>query len=219
MTARKKSAEFFSAVAPETSTSRVRNLHAPTPAQARLLASIDLLVFDFDGVWTNNQVLVMEDGREGVLCNRSDGLGIGRLRDDGLAMMVLSAEVNPVVSRRCEKLRVPCVQGHANKVGALAAILAERRVDPRRVAYVGNDSNDVPCMQLVALPIAVADAWPDALAAARLVTARPGGFGAVREVCEWFLAARERARGAGRKAQAPRGPRRATPRSPLKRPR
>jgi YrbI family 3-deoxy-D-manno-octulosonate 8-phosphate phosphatase len=159
----------------------------PDPARLR---AVDLLIFDFDGVFTNNQVLVMEDGREGVLCDRSDGLGVGMLRDAGLAMIVVSAETNPVVSRRCEKLRIPCVQGEKDKVAMLTRVLAEHRVDATRAAYVGNDVNDIPCMRRVGLAIAVADAWPEVLREAHLVTTRVGGRGAVREVCDWFVAAR-----------------------------
>ncbi|HLP86216.1 MAG TPA: HAD hydrolase family protein [Phycisphaerales bacterium] len=155
------------------------------------LRDVALLVFDFDGVWTTNQVLVMQDGSEGVLANRSDGLGIGMLRASGLEMMVLSAEVNPVVSARCAKVKMPCVQGEADKAGALRRILAEKKIDAARVAYVGNDVNDVPCMNMVGVPIAVADSWPTVLPHAKLVTRRIGGHGAVREVCEWFLAARQ----------------------------
>jgi 3-deoxy-D-manno-octulosonate 8-phosphate phosphatase (KDO 8-P phosphatase) len=151
------------------------------------LRAIKLLVFDFDGVWTNNQVLVMEDGTEGVLANRSDGLGIGMLRDSGLVQIaVLTAEVNPAPQRRCEKLRIPCVVAK-NKLPMLEQMIAERKLSPSQVCFVGNDVNDIPCMRHVALGVAVADAHPKCLAAAGRVTQRAGGFGAVREVVDWFL--------------------------------
>lgn len=163
----------------------------PTPTHHAALRAVQLLIFDFDGVWTTNQVLVLEDGTEGVLCNRTDGLGIGMLRESGLAMLVLSAEVNPVVSKRCEKLHVPCVQGRKDKLGALRDVLQERRVAPEHVAYMGNDVNDLPCMRHVGVSIAVSDAWPTVLSEATFITTRAGGHGAVREVCEWFLEARK----------------------------
>ena len=163
---------------------------ALSPHMLARLRDIALLVFDFDGVWTTNQVLVMQDGTEGVLANRSDGLGIGMLRETGLDMLVLSAEVNPVVTARCNKVKIPCVQGEKDKAAALRRILADKKLDASRVAYVGNDVNDVPCMNIVGLAIAVADSWPSVLPHAALVTQRIGGHGAVREVCEWFLAAR-----------------------------
>ncbi len=154
------------------------------------LARIQLLVFDFDGVWSNNQVLVMQDGTEGVLCNRSDGLGLEMLRKNGMAMMVLSKEANPVVAARCRKVKIECLQGIDDKLTELRRISTERSVPLSAIAYVGNDLNDVECMKAVGLPIAVADAFPQALAAAAVITSRPGGNGAVREVCEWFLRAR-----------------------------
>jgi YrbI family 3-deoxy-D-manno-octulosonate 8-phosphate phosphatase len=155
-----------------------------------VLREVKLLVFDFDGVWTNNQVLVLEDGREGVLCNRSDGLGLSLLRDSGMKMAVLTAELNPAPLRRCEKLKIPCVQVEKHKLPALERMIAEHGVEPRQVAFVGNDINDVPCMRHAGVGIAVADALPACRRAARLVTTRPGGLGAVREVVDWFLEAR-----------------------------
>lgn len=162
----------------------------PTPAHRRTLAKLHLVVFDFDGVMTDNRVLVMQDGTEGVLCNRSDGLGIGMLRDAGLALLILSKEENPVVSARARKLKIECMQGIDDKLTALKALLSQRGVDAGDVAYVGNDLNDLECMGHVGLPIAVSDAYPQVLRVARLVTMRPGGHGAVREVCDWILAAR-----------------------------
>ncbi len=162
----------------------------PTPAHRRTLAKLRLVVFDFDGVMTDNRVLVMQDGTEGVLCNRSDGLGIGMLRDAGLALLILSKEENPVVSARARKLKIEYMQGIDDKLAALKALLSQRGIDAGDVAYVGNDLNDLECMGHVGLPIAVSDAYPQVLRVARLVTTRPGGHGAVREVCDWILVAR-----------------------------
>jgi len=151
------------------------------------LTRITLIVFDFDGVFTNNLVLVLEDGTEGVLANRSDGLGVGLLRERGTPLMaVLTAEVNPAPQKRCEKLKIPCVVAK-NKLPALEQMIADRGLTRDQVAYMGNDVNDIPCMQHVALAIAVADAHPKCLAAAHRVTTRAGGYGAVREVIDWFL--------------------------------
>jgi YrbI family 3-deoxy-D-manno-octulosonate 8-phosphate phosphatase len=161
----------------------------PTQADRDVLRSIRLLVWDFDGVWTDNRVLVLEDGTEGVMCNRSDGLGIGMLAKAGLPMLVLSKETNPVVAARCRKLSVDCIQGIDDKASVLKKLSEHRGIELRHVAYVGNDLNDLPCMQLVGLPVAVADAWPAVLPAARFVTTRKGGHGAAREVCDWFLGA------------------------------
>jgi len=154
------------------------------------LAGLRLIVFDFDGVMTDNRVLVLQDGTEGVFCNRSDGLGLGMLKAAGVPMLVLSKEQNPVVAARCRKLGLECVQGIDDKLGTLRRMLGERGIAPETVAYVGNDLNDVECMAFVGVPIAVADAYPAALRVAKAVTTKPGGHGAVREVCDWILSAR-----------------------------
>jgi YrbI family 3-deoxy-D-manno-octulosonate 8-phosphate phosphatase len=157
-------------------------------AQA-LLRGVELLVFDFDGVMTDNRVLVFDDGREAVFCSRGDGMGLEMLRKAGVPLAVISKEINPVVAARCDKLRIPCLQGIENKLAELTRIVGERGLDLARVAYVGNDVNDLECMHAAGVAIAPADAHPDALRAADVVTAAPGGFGAVREVCDLLLAA------------------------------
>ena len=160
-------------------------LRAPLDADAlSTWAAIDAIVFDFDGVMTDNRVAVFQDGREAVLCDRSDGLGIGRLRALGLPMLVLSTEVNPVVAARCSKLKLECLQGIDVKEEALAAWLAERDYDPARTIYVGNDINDLGCLRLVGCPVAVGDAYDEVKAIARLILKRPGGHGAVRELAD-----------------------------------
>ncbi len=159
------------------------------------VASVAFVVFDFDGVMTDNRVLVAEDGRESVFCSRADGLGVQMLLRAGVGCLVLSTETNPVVSARAAKLGVECVQGLGDAKGeALRGILSDRALDPVTVAYVGNDVNDIECLRQVGVPICVADAWPAVRRAARFVTARRGGDGAVREVCDLVLEARARAR-------------------------
>lgn len=165
-------------------------MRALTGSAARLLKRVRVVVFDFDGVFTDNRVLVSEDGREAVVCTRADGLGLQLLTRAGVDCIVLSTETNPVVSARCRKLGLPCVQGQWNKVEALERLLAERGVPAAEAAYVGNDVNDLGCLERAGVPIAVADAHPAVKAVARVVTTRKGGEGAVREICEWILAAR-----------------------------
>lgn len=151
------------------------------------LAQVRLLVLDFDGVLTDNHVLVSEDGREAVWCNRGDGWGIARLKDAGIEVVVLSTETNPVVELRSRKLRVECFQGCTDKLIVLQDIVRQRGLTPEQIAYVGNDINDLECMRWVSWPIAVADATPEILAISRLVTTKAGGYGAVREITEWLL--------------------------------
>lgn len=155
------------------------------------LAAIRLLVLDFDGVMTDNRVIVLEDGREAVLCSRGDGMGMDRLREAGLPVAVISKEGNPVVTARCRKLKIPCVQGVGDKLPVLRGIVADHGITLADVAYMGNDINDLECMQAVGLAIAPADAEPPILRIAGLVTIARGGFGAVREVADLIVAARD----------------------------
>lgn len=158
--------------------------------QPTALTGVRLLLLDFDGVLTENRVIVDQNGVESVRCHRGDGWGIARLRDAGIDVRVISTETNPVVAARCRKLGVPVQQGVGDKGAVVAGILAETGVLPGQVAFVGNDVNDLPAMTRVGVPIAVADATPGALAAARFVTRRVGGDGAVREVADAILAAK-----------------------------
>ncbi len=150
---------------------------------------IKAVVFDFDGVFTTNQVIVSETGEESVICNRSDGYGMRLLESLPLEVMILSTEINPVVSARARKLKIECHQNCPAKAPELRRLMEKKGIPLELVAYVGNDVNDLECMNLVGLPIAVADAFPEVLEAAKLVLRSSGGKGAVREVCELIYSA------------------------------
>ncbi len=147
------------------------------------------VVFDFDGVFTDDRVMVGEDGRESVRCSRSDGMGISLLRRarPEIRLLVLSAEINGVVSARCKKLGIECLQGIEYKPAALQEWLREQGVDASETVYVGNDVNDLECMGLVGCGLAVRDAHPDVLAAASGVLPARGGRGAVRALTDIIL--------------------------------
>lgn len=151
------------------------------------LADLSALVLDFDGTLTDDAVTVDQDGQESVRVHRGDGLGIAALRRAGLDVVIMSSEVNPVVSARARKLQVPALTGIADKGDALARWCLERGHDLNRTAYVGNDVNDLPCFDIVGWPIAVADAHHSVRARARIVTATRGGHGAIREVASTLL--------------------------------
>ena len=143
-----------------------------------------LVVFDFDGVMTDNRVWVDENGHEMVAANRSDGLGIARLNRLGVRMLVLSTERNPVVAARCAKLNIPVIQGLDDKAAVLRDYLRENQIDPGFVVYLGNDINDLTCFTEVGCAIAVADAYPEVKEKADLILRQCGGHGAVRELCD-----------------------------------
>jgi 3-deoxy-D-manno-octulosonate 8-phosphate phosphatase (KDO 8-P phosphatase) len=156
------------------------------------LVRVRLVVFDFDGVFTDNTVYVSQDGVESVRCWRGDGLGLAKLKKAGIHTAIVSTETNAVVSARSRKLDVRCVQGCDDKVAVVRALAEVDGITLGDVAFVGNDINDLACLQAVGLPIVVQDAHPDVLGVAAYRTTAPGGCGAVREVCDAIVAARQR---------------------------
>jgi D-sedoheptulose 7-phosphate isomerase len=154
------------------------------------MRDVSLLVFDFDGVMTDNRVRIDQSGQEAVWCHRGDGWGIARLKEAGFEVLVLSTEKNPVVAARCHKLKIEAVQGCDDKLATLQQLAKTRTLHATQIAYVGNDVNDVACMEWAGWPIAVADAVLEVRALAKWVTRSPGGRGAVREVADRFISLR-----------------------------
>jgi YrbI family 3-deoxy-D-manno-octulosonate 8-phosphate phosphatase len=148
---------------------------------------LDLIVFDFDGVMTNNTVTVSQDGSESVTCSRADGLGIDLLRATGVPIIVLSTERNAVVAARAKKLGLSCHHGIGDKSAFLADYIASHQYDAAHVVYVGNDVNDAGCLEQVGIPVVVGDAHPDAARLARITLVNQGGRGAVRELADLVL--------------------------------
>ena len=151
-----------------------------------LINQIRLVVFDFDGVFTDNTVYVFENGKEAVRCWRGDGLGLRKLEHLAITPIILSTEKNHVVKARAEKLRVHCESGIEDKYARLKEIIEEHELRFDQVAYVGNDMNDFECLAAVGFPIIVNDAHPELSLCARYRTKTPGGRGAVREICDLF---------------------------------
>jgi 3-deoxy-D-manno-octulosonate 8-phosphate phosphatase (KDO 8-P phosphatase) len=154
------------------------------------LRAVALVVFDFDGVFTDNRVWVSETGEESVACWRGDGIGLRRLDEVGVPHVIVSTEPNPVVARRAEKLRTRAVHGVDDKLEIVREEAARLALALDRVAYVGNDVNDAACLTAVGVPVVPADAWPEVLPLARWVLERSGGHGCVREVCDVIWRAR-----------------------------
>ena len=152
--------------------------------------AVKLIAFDLDGVFTDNTVYVDQNGLESVRCWRSDGLGLARLSSIGVKAVIISTEVNPVVSARAQKLKLPCKQGVEDKAAGILAICDELEIDPKDSMFVGNDINDIPGFQSVGIPVGVADSYPEIYPYILYRTQKPGGFGAVREVCDLVFNAR-----------------------------
>ena len=155
-----------------------------------LLSAVRLIAFDFDGVFTDNAVFVTQDGVESVRCWRSDGLGLARLRSVGVQAFIISTETNSVVAARAEKLKLPCKLGVEDKAAGILATCRELQIDPQHTMFVGNDINDIPAFQSIGVPVGVADAYPEIYPYVLYRTQKPGGFGAVREICDLVFNAR-----------------------------
>lgn len=150
---------------------------------------VSLLALDFDGVLTDNRVWVDEQGVESVAANRSDSLGLERLRaQTDVKVVVLSLETNPVVAARCKKLNLPFKQSVKDKGLALKELMAELGIDPAEVIFMGNDTNDLIVFPVAGFAVAPPDSHPEVLRHADLVLSKTGGHGAVRELCDMILA-------------------------------
>lgn len=160
----------------------------PTAEKKTFPEKISLVLMDFDGVMTDDRVWVDEEGHEMVAANRADGMGISLVKKKlGIEMIVISKEINPVVARRCEKLRIPYYQGVDNKGELIVTILAEKKLSRDEVAYIGNDVNDLECFERVGFCAAPADAHTAVKQKADLILQKSGGKGAVREFCDRLL--------------------------------
>ena len=159
----------------------------------RRAAQVELLLLDCDGVLTDGRITPVEGGEELKSFHTHDGHGLVMLHRAGLRSGIISGRRSRLVELRAADLGISFVrQGALDKVEAFESLLSEAATEPARAAYVGDDVVDIPLMRRCALAVAVADATPDTRAAAHYVTQLPGGFGAVREVCELILKAQGR---------------------------
>jgi len=158
------------------------------------LKKIKLLVLDFDGVLTDGYVYVNQQGEEIVRCSRKDSLGTNMLQKAGIGVVVISKETNPVVAIRCEKMGVDFFHGidtGEQKLGVLKRYLKTKRLSLEETVYIGDDVNDIKCLEVVGVSITVADGHPDCKAIADYITERNGGEHAVREICDLILKAKK----------------------------
>jgi 3-deoxy-D-manno-octulosonate 8-phosphate phosphatase (KDO 8-P phosphatase) len=156
--------------------------------------AIRLAVFDVDGVLTDGGLLIDADGRESKRFHVHDGHGLKSLIGAGIDVAVISARESAAVSRRMSELGIQHVhQGERDKLSRLSELCRLQGLSFEQVCYCGDDVPDLTCMSVVGLACSVADASASAKAAAHWISARNGGCGAVRELCELLLAARPQA--------------------------
>ena len=142
---------------------------------------------DFDGVFTDNSVYVLEDGREAVKFSRGDGMGLSMLKKKCIPMLVFSTEENKVVSARCKKLGIEVIQNVSDKQRSLNILLQERNIHISNIIYIGNDVNDLECIINAGCGIAVNDAVDEVKNNADIILKSNGGNGALLELAEMIL--------------------------------
>lgn len=147
----------------------------------------NVLVFDFDGVLTDNRVYVAQDGTEMVRCNRSDGLAFDVFQKLRLRVFIVSRESNPVVAARARKLQVPHIQAATDKLAALSTLAAKEGFTLAETLFVGNDLNDFHAMKASGTSACPADSHPRIREIATYVLETKGGDGVAGEIAEKVL--------------------------------
>jgi YrbI family 3-deoxy-D-manno-octulosonate 8-phosphate phosphatase len=108
-------------------------------------------------------------------------------RTAGIRCLVLSTETNAVVSKRCQKLGLECIQGSKDKLAAFELLCRELHLDVNSTWYVGNDINDLGAMKVAGRAICPSDAHPSIRAISHTVLSVPGGGGVARAIAEDIL--------------------------------
>ena len=151
-----------------------------------------MLCVDVDGVLTDAGMYYGPDGEVLKKFNTRDGMGLARVREAGVAVAIISGEDSAIVHARAAKLKIDDVYcDAANKRAAVDALCDKHDLALDQVAFIGDDLNDLSALESVGLACAVADAAEPVQAVAHYVTRRRGGDGAVREVCELLISAKQ----------------------------
>ncbi|MCF7687991.1 MAG: HAD-IIIA family hydrolase [Cephaloticoccus sp.] len=154
-------------------------------------AGIRLFAMDVDGVLTDGTVQIASDGTESKVFSILDGMGIVRLNRREIAVAWISGRPSEATTRRAAELKVPhLIQGRTDKLTALQELADRLHLPPSACVYMGDDDIDAPAIAWAGIGVSVPDAMPAALQAARYITTRTAGRGAVREICEHILARR-----------------------------
>ena len=159
--------------------------------QARL-AQVRLAVFDVDGVFTDGRFYLSDDGSETKAFHTQDGYGIRMLLNAGFEVAIISGRKSPAAERRMAELGVQhCFFACKDKVATYETLAQRLEISRHEALYAGDDVPDAALLKAVGVPVAVANAVPAVKHLATFVTSRPGGFGAVREICELLMDARK----------------------------
>ena len=143
------------------------------------------ILYDFDGVMTDNKVLVSETGKEYVYVNRSDGLAISYFKKLGIKQYIVSTEKNPVVSHRGKKLGIEVYQGIDNKLETIQEIVKNNNFKPNEIIFIGNDLNDKQVMEFLSNTFCPKDSHPEILKIASKIIDCKGGKGVIMALYDY----------------------------------
>jgi 3-deoxy-D-manno-octulosonate 8-phosphate phosphatase (KDO 8-P phosphatase) len=154
------------------------------------LAKVKLLLLDVDGVLTDGRIIYDNQGNELTAFDVKDGHGLKMLQRAGIAVGIITGRKSQVVVKRAAELGIEILyQGALNKLQPYQEILAQHELSDEQVAYVGDDVVDLPILRRVGFSATVADAVPEVLPLVDYVAGKPGGRGAVREICDMLIKA------------------------------
>lgn len=153
-----------------------------SPDLEKRFKDLDLIIYDFDGVMTDNRVMVDQNGVESVMVSRGDGYGVGGIKKLGIKQIIVSTEVNPVVARRAEKLKIDVIHGVEDKSTIVANYIKDNGYDVNKVMFIGNDLNDIGAMKVVGFTGAPKDAEEEILEYVDWISTKNGGYGVIREL-------------------------------------
>lgn len=145
---------------------------------------IQLIVYDFDGVMTDNRVITFEDGKEAVIANRSDGLAVEIIKKKGIPQVIISTESNKTVFARAEKVGIPVFCSISDKKNCLINYCKDNKYELEKTIYIGNDINDLEIMKIVGIPMCPADAHQEIKKHSKYILSKKGGEGVVRELAD-----------------------------------
>ena len=143
---------------------------------------ITTIFYDFDGVMTDNRVILSQDGIESVVVNRSDGYAVAQFKKAGIDQIIVSTESNPVVKQRADKLQIPVLSGTLDKGKTIKDYCARKRINLINTLFVGNDSNDIPAFDVVSIKVCPKDAQKEIYERADIIIPVNGGDGVIREL-------------------------------------
>jgi len=148
---------------------------------------IKLIAYDFDGVMTDNRVIIGENGTEFVVVHRGDGMAINLIKQLNILQIIISTEKNNVVFNRAQKLDIDCYYDVGNKKDVLTKFCNKNNIHLSNVLFIGNDLNDFEVMSACGFRVCPSDAAEIIKNISNLILNKPGGNGCIRELYDYII--------------------------------